>query len=98
MNVIRKVGEKIKSNELQIDEIDETLVESLLYTANTPDPELLIRTSGEIRLSNFCYGSVRIRNFGLLMYIGRISKGSTCLRPYRIIKIVKEDLVGYRGD
>ena len=53
LNVIKKIGEKIKSNEVQIDEIDETLVESLLYTANIPDPELLIRTSGEIRLSNF---------------------------------------------
>lgn len=53
LNVIKEIGEKIKNNEVQADEIDEKLVESLLYTANIPDPELLIRTSGEIRLSNF---------------------------------------------
>ncbi len=53
LNVIKKIGKKVKNNEIRIDEIDETIVESLLYTANIPDPELLIRTSGEIRLSNF---------------------------------------------
>ena len=53
LNVIKKISKKIKNNEIRIDEIDETLIESLLYTANIPDPELLIRTSGEIRLSNF---------------------------------------------
>ncbi|QUH21683.1 isoprenyl transferase [Alkaliphilus sp. B6464] len=53
INAVKKVAEKAKSNEVQIDEIDEVLISSLLYTANVPDPELLIRTSGEIRLSNF---------------------------------------------
>lgn len=53
LNVIKAIGEKIENNEVRIDEIDGTLVESLLYTANMPDPELLIRTSGELRLSNF---------------------------------------------
>ncbi|MBU5677450.1 isoprenyl transferase [Alkaliphilus sp. MSJ-5] len=53
INAVKKVAEKAKSNEIQIDEIDEVLISSLLYTANVPDPELLIRTSGEIRLSNF---------------------------------------------
>ena len=53
LNVIKEIGVKIENNEIHIDEIDETLVESLLYTADIPDPELLIRTSGEIRLSNF---------------------------------------------
>lgn len=53
INAVKKVAEKVKSNEIQINEIDEVLINSLLYTANVPDPELLIRTSGEIRLSNF---------------------------------------------
>ncbi len=53
LNAIKEIGIKIENNEIHIDEIDETLVESLLYTAGIPDPELLIRTSGEIRLSNF---------------------------------------------
>ncbi len=53
VNVVKKIGKKIKIGEIKAGEIDETLVESLLYTANMPDPDLLIRTSGEIRLSNF---------------------------------------------
>lgn len=53
LNVTKEISKKIKNNEIQINEIDEILVESLLYTANIPNPELLIRTGGEIRLSNF---------------------------------------------
>lgn len=53
INVVKEIVDKAKNNEIQIDEIDGTLIDSLLYTANVPDPELLIRTSGEIRLSNF---------------------------------------------
>lgn len=53
INAIKELGEKIKSNEIQIDEINEDLMSSLMYTADIPDPELLIRTSGEKRLSNF---------------------------------------------
>lgn len=49
----KEISMKVKNNEIQIDEIGETLIDSFLYTADTPDPELLIRTSGEIRLSNF---------------------------------------------
>ena len=53
LGAIKEIGKKIENNEIDIDEIDEALVGSLLYTADIPDPELLIRTSGEIRLSNF---------------------------------------------
>jgi undecaprenyl diphosphate synthase len=35
------------------EDVDEALVSQYLFTASTPDPELLIRTSGELRLSNF---------------------------------------------
>ena len=44
---------KVKSGEIDIDLIDETLFSSFLYTKNFPDPDLLIRTSGELRISNF---------------------------------------------
>ena len=43
----------MKENEIQIEDIDEELVSKNLYTNGMPDPDLLIRTSGEIRLSNF---------------------------------------------
>tara|TARA_Y100001970_G_scaffold269909_1_gene363147 strand:- start:254 stop:994 length:741 start_codon:yes stop_codon:yes gene_type:complete len=47
------ISNKVKSGEIDIDEIDETLFSSFLYTKNYPDPDLLIRTSGELRISNF---------------------------------------------
>ncbi len=53
VNVVKKIGEGIKNGSIEVEEIDGSLIESLLYTANMPDPDLLIRTSGEIRLSNF---------------------------------------------
>ena len=50
---IRKLALDIKENNIEIDDIDERLIESYLDTANIPDPDLLIRTSGEQRLSNY---------------------------------------------
>ena len=47
------ISKKVKSGELNSNEIDETLFSSFLYTKSYPDPDLLIRTSGELRISNF---------------------------------------------
>ena len=47
------IAKKVKSKEIDIKYIDETLFSSFLYTKNYPDPDLLIRTSGELRISNF---------------------------------------------
>jgi undecaprenyl diphosphate synthase len=44
---------KVKVGALGVDKIDEQLFASFLDTKNVPDPELLIRTSGEMRISNF---------------------------------------------
>ncbi|MEM7555484.1 MAG: isoprenyl transferase [Cyanobacteria bacterium P01_A01_bin.84] len=49
----RKIAEQVQQNLLQPDEIDESIFENHLYTAGSRDPDLLIRTSGEMRLSNF---------------------------------------------
>ena len=49
----KKMAEKVKSGELNIEQIDEKCFSSFLYTNGMPDPELLIRTSGEERISNF---------------------------------------------
>jgi len=53
INVVKNIAERVKDSQMKIDEIDEDLINSFLYTVGIPDPELLIRTSGEIRLSNF---------------------------------------------
>ncbi len=50
---IRKIALETKQGKVSLEEIDETMVASHLYTADMPDPDLLIRTSGEMRVSNF---------------------------------------------
>ena len=50
---IRKISEDIKNGKLRIDDITEKTISDSLYTKGQPDPDLLIRTSGELRLSNF---------------------------------------------
>ncbi len=49
----RKIAEKVKSGELAIDEITEETISQNLYSNGTPDPDLMIRTSGELRTSGF---------------------------------------------
>ncbi len=49
----RKIAQKVKSNEINVEDINEELISKNLYTYDIPDPDLLIRTSGEIRLSGF---------------------------------------------
>ena len=49
----REIVQKVKNNELNIDDIDEETISSNLYTNNIPDPDLIIRTSNELRLSGF---------------------------------------------
>jgi len=50
---IRKIAEEIRKGDLSVEEITEELVSSHLYTADVPDPDLILRTSGEERISNF---------------------------------------------
>ena len=49
----KKIAKDVRDNNLSIEKIDEHLFSSSLSTHNIPDPELLIRTSGEYRISNF---------------------------------------------
>jgi undecaprenyl diphosphate synthase len=50
---VRAIARRVQAGELDPDRIDEDLVGRHLYTAGLPDPDLLIRTSGEVRISNF---------------------------------------------
>ena len=50
---VRKIADEIAQNRLAPKAIDEKLISSYLYTSHIPDPDLLIRTSGEKRVSNF---------------------------------------------
>ena len=53
VKAVKDVAQKVEHNELNSNQIDESLFENYLSTHEYPDPELLIRTSGELRLSNF---------------------------------------------
>ena len=53
VKAVRKISSEVKENKLNIDDIDEATFSKFLYTAGQPDPDLLIRTSGEQRLSNY---------------------------------------------
>ncbi len=50
---MRQVAERVKNGELAVEDIQEETLQSSLLTSDLPDPDLLIRTSGELRLSNF---------------------------------------------
>ena len=53
VNAVKKISKKVASGELSAEDIDEEMISSNLYTANQPDPDIIIRPSGEYRLSNF---------------------------------------------
>lgn len=53
LRAVREIALKVKKGEIKPEEIDESLFRNFLYTADLPDPDLLIRTSGELRISNF---------------------------------------------
>lgn len=52
-NATRQIAQKVKSGELEISDITENTVNDFLYTREAPDVDLIIRPSGELRLSNF---------------------------------------------
>lgn len=53
VRTVRNISEKAKRKEIDINEIDEQLISDNLYTNGEPDPDLLIRPGGELRISNF---------------------------------------------
>jgi undecaprenyl diphosphate synthase len=53
ISAIKAIGEKIKNNHISISDINESLINQHLYTHDLPDVDLVIRTSGEQRISNF---------------------------------------------
>jgi undecaprenyl diphosphate synthase len=50
---VKILAERVAQGELTVDDLDEDVLHQTLFTANVPDPDLLIRTSGEYRISNF---------------------------------------------
>ena len=53
ISAVKQISDKVKNNIISIDSIDESIINQHLYTRNLPEVDLLIRTSGEHRISNF---------------------------------------------
>ncbi|WP_321286852.1 isoprenyl transferase [uncultured Sunxiuqinia sp.] len=60
---IKKIAQDVKDDKLQIDNIDKDILDNYLATVGIPDPELLIRTSGENRISNFLLWQIAYSEF-----------------------------------
>ena len=53
IKAVKNIAQEVKHGKIEIENINEELISNNLYTEGQPDPDLLIRTSGELRLSNF---------------------------------------------
>lgn len=53
VKAVKIISEQVKEGKIKVEDINEQLISDNLYTAGQPDPDLLIRTSGELRISNF---------------------------------------------
>ena len=63
VNAFKKIAHDVKSDKIQLNQIDESVINNNLYTCGTPDPDLLIRTSGEQRVSNFLLWQIAYTEF-----------------------------------
>ncbi len=53
VSAVKRIAQKVQQKEISVQHINEDLISENLYTAGLPDPDLLIRTAGDIRISNF---------------------------------------------
>ena len=53
LNAVKSIAWEVKNNRLNVEDIDQDTLQQYLCTSGFPDPELMIRTSGEFRISNF---------------------------------------------
>ena len=60
---VKRIAQGAANNEYKVEEIDEQLISDNLFTKDTPDPDLLIRTSGEQRISNFLLWQIAYSEF-----------------------------------
>jgi undecaprenyl diphosphate synthase len=63
INVVKIISEKVKNNIISADAIEESIINQHLYTHNMPDVDLVIRTSGEHRISNFLLWQIAYAEF-----------------------------------
>lgn len=86
-DAVRAIADKVRRGELSPDAIDEAAVADHLYTAGLPDPDLLVRTAGEMRLSNYLLWQVSYAEF----YVT-----DACWPDFTVAELHKA-LAAYRG-
>ena len=69
---MQKIAQQVQEGTIIIRDINEELISKHLMTSDLPEPDLLIRTSGEVRLVILCYGNWLIQSFGLRIHYGQI--------------------------
>ena len=63
LSAVKNIAYEVKNGNINVEEITEDTISNNLYTAGEPDPDLLIRTSGELRLSNFLLWQLEYTEF-----------------------------------
>ncbi len=63
VHAVKDISRRVKSGELEIDDIAENTISKAIYTKNIPDPDLLIRTGGEMRVSNYLLWQIAYAEF-----------------------------------
>ncbi|MBR6098595.1 isoprenyl transferase [bacterium] len=63
VHAVKNIVKQAQTNELKIDDINEDIISKSLYTSSIPDPDLLIRTGGEMRVSNYLLWQIAYSEF-----------------------------------
>jgi len=92
IRAVKALASEIEQGKVKANEINEKLFENYLQTSGIPDPELLIRTSGELRVSNFLLWQIALRNYISHPHFGQTLEKNTCTRPSGLISSVSVDL------
>ena len=78
INSVKKICNKITSDEININGIDEEMIRKNLISNSVSDIDLLIRTSGEMRISNFMLWQLAYTEFYFLIHCGQIFHPMNC--------------------
>ena len=91
LEMVKKIATKVQNKEITIENIDKNIIEENLMTSGLPPVDFMIRTSGELRLSNFYFGNLHMQNFILLILIGLIL--TVRLLNKRLLNTIEETAV-----
>ena len=81
VHAAQNIAKRVRDGQIALEDIDEKLFSDYLYTKGQPDPDFILRPSGEKRLSNFLYGKVPMLNLCIWMFCGPTSPEPTWTKP-----------------